>query len=186
MKINLPIIIEGCQRNDLLSQQQLYKYCYAELIKICYRYGGDADAAGSIFNNAMLKVFRSIATYKEEGKLMGWIKTIVVNCCIDHCKQQSVFIESISNGLAEEIYIRPDALDHVAAKEIQQLIRQLPPATALVFNLYVYEGYNHRQISEIIGISSGTSKWHLSEGKKIMKQYLEKHNPVLNKANAAG
>ena len=156
------------------------------MIKICYRYAKDADGAGTVYNNAMLKVFKSIGNYKEEGKLMGWIKTIVVHCCIDFCKQQHSFKQLDTYQYAEEVSINPEVFNTVSAKEIQLLIKQLPGATAMVFNMYVYEGFTHKQIGEQLGISDGTSKWHVSEAKKILKQKLEKFSETELKTNAAG
>jgi len=145
------------------------------MIKICYRYAGDMDGAGSIFNDAMLRVFRSINNYKEEGKLMGWIRTIVTNCCIDFVKKQNKFREEVRSNIEEyEASIAPEAFSFVSAKEIQQMIKELPRATATVFNLYIYEGFTHKQIAESLGISDGTSKWHVNEGRKLLKEKLQK------------
>ena len=186
LNTNSNILIKGCQRNDVQSQQQLYRLCYPEMIKICYRYAPDSDGAGTIFNNAMLKVFKSIGSYTDEGKLMGWIKTIVINCSIDFCKKRNVFKQSVPYINEEDVVIRPEVLDRVSGKEIQLLIKQLPAATATVFNLYVYEGFTHKQIGEILDISDGTSKWHVSEAKKLLKPLLEKTFTTELKANAAG
>ena len=77
---NLDILVEGCRNNNLQSQHELYKLCYPNMIKVCFRYAPDADGAGTIYNDAMLKVFKNIHKYTDEGKLLGWIKTIVINC----------------------------------------------------------------------------------------------------------
>jgi RNA polymerase sigma-70 factor (ECF subfamily) len=186
LSINPAILLQGCQKNDLQSQEQLYRLCYPDMIKICYRYAKDADGAGTIYNNAMLKVFKSVGSYIEKGKLMGWIKTIVINSCIDFCKQQHSFKQLDTYQYAEEISIHPEVFNTVSAKEIQLLIRQLPGATAMVFNMYVYDGFTHKQIGEQLGISDGTSKWHVSEAKKILKSRLEKFTQTELKTNAAG
>ncbi len=179
-------LINGCLQNDIQSQEQLYKLCYPDMIKVCYRYAADSDGAGTIYNDAMLKVFKNISNYKEEGKLMGWIKTIVVNCCIDFCKKKHSFVPLQAENYAEEISIKPEVFNHVSGKEIQKLIKQLPNATAIVFNMYVYEGFTHKQIGDILGISDNTSKWHVSEAKKILKLKLEKSSETELKTNAAG
>jgi RNA polymerase sigma factor (sigma-70 family) len=167
-------ILKGCREADLNCQEQLYKHCYPDMIKICYRYAGDMDGAGIIFNNAMLRVFKNINSYREEGKLIGWIKTIVTNCCIDFVKKQNKFKEEVKGSLEEhEMPIAAEAFSFVSAKEIQQMIRLLPKATATVFNLYIYEGFTHKQIAEGLGISEGTSKWHVKEGRKLLKTKLE-------------
>ena len=183
---NPDTLIKGCLQNDVQSQERLYKLCYPDMIKICYRYAKDADGAGTIYNNAMLKIFKSISNYKEEGKLMGWVKTIVVHCCIDFCKAQNTFSPFDTYKYEDEITINPEVFNTVSGKEIQQIIKQLPAATAMVFNLYVYEGFTHKQIGEHLGISDGTSKWHVSEAKKILKAKLEKFTQTELKTNAAG
>jgi RNA polymerase sigma-70 factor, ECF subfamily len=186
LSINTAILIKGCRQNDVLCQEQLYKACYPEMIKICYRYANDMDGAGIIYNNAMLKVFKSIGKYSEEGKLMGWIKTIVVNSCIDFCKRKNIFRNSMNIISEDETTILPDVFDRLSGKDIQRLISQLPSATATVFNLYVYEGFTHKQIGEQLGISDGTSKWHVSEAKKLLKLKLERISETELKTNAAG
>ena len=186
LNINLDIIIKGCIQNEMLCQQQLYKLYYPDMIKICYRYAGDADGAGTIYNNAMLKVFKSIGNYTDEGKLVSWIKTIVINCSIDFCKKKNIFRQSVPYIPEDEIILLPEAFDRVSGKEIQEMISQLPAATATVFNLYIYDGYTHKQIAELLSISDGTSKWHVSEAKKLLKTKLEKISTNELKTNAAG
>ncbi len=186
LDINLPIIVRGCQQNDIHCQEQLYKLFYPEMIKICARYASDSDGAGTIFNNAMLRVFKNINEYREEGKLSAWIKKIVINCCIDFCKKKMAFVKELPNDSGNEMGIGPEVFNLVSAKEIQKTIAQLPPGTAVVFNMYVYDGHTHKQIGESLGISEGTSKWHLSEAKRILKMKIENLSTNTTKVNAAG
>ena len=172
LSIDTAILIKGCQQNDILCQQQLYKFCYPEMIKICFRYANDMDGAGVIYNNAMLKVFNNIDRYKDEGKLLAWIRTIVFNCCIDFCKKKTLFCNSTDTIPVDEIGVLPEVFDRLSGKDIQQMIARLPKATTTVFNLYVYDGFTHKQIGELLGISDGTSKWHVSEAKKQLKTEL--------------
>lgn len=183
---DLDILIAGCRQNDMQSQHQLYKLCYPDMIKICYRYAGDADGAGSIYNDAMLKVFKNIHKYTDEGKLLGWIKTIVINSSIDFCKKKNIFRQSVPYSSNEDVALSPDVFDRFSGKEIQRLIAQLPAATATVFNMYIYEGFTHKQIGDILGISDGTSKWHVSEAKRILKTKFENLTEKEPKTNAAG
>ena len=121
----------------------------------------------------MLRVFKNLENYKEEGKLAGWIKVIVINCCIDFCKKKNIFKTTLNYTAAEEITIEPDVFDRVSAKEVQQVISILPAASATVFRLFIYEGFTHRQISTQLKISEGTSKWLVSEAKKLLKKKFE-------------
>lgn len=167
-------LIEGCRVNDLVSQERLYRYCYPMLINTCLRYAGDMDGAGIIFNNAMLRVFRYLAKYRHENKWLPWIRTIVIHCSIDYVKQKHRFTETGLSAIAEnEMPIGGLITDRITAKEIHEIIWQMPPATATVFNLFVYEGYTHREIGEILQIAEGTSKWHMNEARKILKTKME-------------
>ncbi|MBC7934297.1 MAG: sigma-70 family RNA polymerase sigma factor [Rhizobacter sp.] len=186
MDTAIDTIIAGCRKNDLQSQQKLYKLFYPDMIKICCRYAGDMDGAGIIYNNAMLKVFKNINRYAEEGKFAGWVKTIVINSSIDFCKQKNLFKRSVEYKEIDEVSLLPEVFNHVSGKEIQQVIAKLPAATATVFNMFIYEGYTHRQIAEILGIGDGTSKWHVSEAKRLLKTTFEKFLQKETRANAAG
>jgi RNA polymerase sigma-70 factor, ECF subfamily len=179
----LEIMIKGCRENNLQSQEQLYRYCYPEMIKICCRYAGDLDKAGIIFNNAMLRVFKGIHNYRHEGKFMGWVKVIVVNCALDFIKKENRFKEvQLTSAQEEQVGISEEVFARVSVKEIQKIIQQLPKATATVFNLFIYEGFTHPQIAVQLGISQGTSKWHVNEGRRILKSKLESlFNPELKK-----
>jgi RNA polymerase sigma-70 factor (ECF subfamily) len=166
-------LLDRCRQNDPAAQEKLYLYCYPAFINICARYAGDLDGAGIIFNNAMLRIFKSLDKYQDLGRFMGWVRTIIVNCCLDHInKQHKVRFTSLSLEFEEESTINTDMLDNVSMKEIQQIIWELPKATAIVFNLFIFEGYTHKDISSQLNIAEGTSKWHISEGRKILKQRL--------------
>jgi RNA polymerase sigma-70 factor, ECF subfamily len=168
------ILIDGCRHNDLKCQEQLYRLHYPELIKVCLRYAGDMDGAGIIINNTMLRVFKSIGNYHHEGKLMSWIKTININCCLDYVKQRNTFTNKISaTEEVPETSMADSTLDNISAKEIRHIINKLPGATATVFNLYLYENFTHKQIGESLGISEGTSKWHVNEARKRLKELLK-------------
>ncbi|MFZ1530165.1 MAG: sigma-70 family RNA polymerase sigma factor [Ferruginibacter sp.] len=183
METALQIIVQGCQKQHLHSQEALYRHFYPEMIKICFRYATDADGAGSIYNNAMLRVFQNIGSYKEEGKLGAWIKTIILNCCIDFCKKKNIFKNVMPYIAENDISIEPEIFEKVSYKEIIEFINQLPAATAIVFRLFVYEGLTHKQIAEQLNISDGTSKWHVSEAKRILKkksEHIHDYNYTLN------
>lgn len=171
---SLEKLIDGCRQQQLKSQEQLYRYCYEQMIGTCYRYAGDMDGAGIIFNNAMLRVFRYIAKYKHENKWIAWIRTIVVHCCLDHIKQRHRFREEKLTSEHEDIVdIAEELWQKISTKEVHACIHELPKATAAVFNLFIYEGYTHREIAELLSISEGTSKWHVNEGRKQLKKKLE-------------
>ena len=114
----------------------------------------------------------------------GWIKAIVVNCCIDFCKKKNIFRHTIPHTVQEDVSIEPEVFNLVSAKEVQQVIALLPGATATVFKLFIYDGFTHKQIAEQLGISEGTSKWHVSEAKVALKKKFEKMSETKLTVNA--
>lgn len=145
------------------------------MIKICLRYAnGNIDDAGFIYNQAMFKVFVNIDQYKNEGSFEGWIKRIVINSCVDNCRKHVKFqTMELNDDAADVIQIIPEVYNRISGDDVLNLINELPKNTGLVFNLYVMEGYKHEEIGKLIGISTGTSKWHLSEARKILKEKIE-------------
>jgi RNA polymerase sigma-70 factor (ECF subfamily) len=172
---NLLHIIEGCKQNELRAQEELYRYCYPDMLKVCLRYtSGDLDRAGGLYNQAMFKVFSNIIQFRNEGEFLGWIRKIVVNVCIDSCRSLAKFIVSDISETAEYILpVLPEIYNKISGNEIIKLVHQLPKNTGLVFNLFVMEGYKHNEIGAMLGISPGTSKWHLNEARRILKERIE-------------
>jgi RNA polymerase sigma-70 factor, ECF subfamily len=162
-------------------QKALYAYCYNKMIKVCNRYANDKETSASLYNDAMFKVFKNIEGYKEDGKIMGWIKRIVVNTCIDYVRLKTPMptIE-IKETNEAEYAIEETVLHKISAIEIQKIIKQLPKNAATVFNLYVYEAYNHTEIAELLQIPVGTSRYYLSEARRLLKGKIENNIISLN------
>jgi RNA polymerase sigma-70 factor (ECF subfamily) len=108
----------------------------------------------------------------NKASLYTWIRKIVVNSAIDFIRQRNRF-SVVELDKVEEPGIDADAVQRISAQELLKLVQQLSPATQTVFNLYVIEGYNHREIANLIGISEGTSKWHLSEARRQLQKLLQ-------------
>jgi RNA polymerase sigma factor (sigma-70 family) len=167
-------LIKGCIQNSRQAQELLYKRFYGAMSALCLRYTRNEEDAIEVLHNGFLKVYKNIHTYDPaKASLYTWIRKIVVNSAIDFIRQRNKF-SVIELEKAEEPGIDADAVTRLSAQELLQLVRQLSPATQTVFNLYVVEGYNHREIGEKIGISEGTSKWHLSEARRQLQALLEK------------
>lgn len=139
---------------------------------IALRYSRDEHDAADIMSHAFVKMFRSLSSFDvKKGSLHAWVKKIIINEALDHIKQRSRFSHQELTE-AEEPYINNEVIEKTDAVEILQLIKQLPPATHAVFVLYAIDGYAHKEIAAQLKISEGTSKWHLSEARKLLQQKL--------------
>lgn len=167
-------IIRGCQRNDRKAQEALYKAYYKTMMTICLRYTNNEDDAMEVLNNAFLKVFQNIQRYDPaQAGLYTWIRTIVVNSCLDFIRKKARTEQHQELSNATEVHVPAEVVSRMKASELLGLIRSLPPSTGAVFNLYVIEGYTHKEIGSLLNISEGTSKWHLSEARKRLQQKIK-------------
>lgn len=166
-------IVKGCKKGNPKAQQQLYRNYYRAMVTLCMRYTGNEDDAVEVLNNGFLKVFKSIERFDEkQASLYTWMRTIIINCCLDFIKQKEKNLYHSELTEAAEVHIPAEAISRMKASEVLCLVRELPPATQAVFNLYVLDGYNHSEIAKMLGIKEGTSKWHLSEARKSLQQKL--------------
>ena len=130
--------------------------------------------AMEVLNSGFYKVFKNIHQYDpDKASLYTWIRTIIINNCLDFIRVKEKNIKAEELDKAEEIELEPEIISKMKSVDLLEMIRQLPTATQTVFNLYVIEGYTHKEIGQRVGISEGTSKWHLSEARKILKQLIQ-------------
>ena len=166
-------LLQGCLAGDRRSQKQLYQQFYEFAMSIAMRYSRDEMDAADILSHAFVKIFRSIKSFdSSKGSLHSWIKRILVNEGLDHIKSRNRFSENVEIETVSEPEIRNEVLEQMGADEIMKLVQKLPPATHAVFILYAVEGYTHKEIAKKLAISDGTSKWHLSEARKILQKQI--------------
>ena len=144
-------------------------------MRVCLSYLPDKELAKEAFNSGFLKVFLSIKNFDiQKGELGGWIRKVMVHTSIDICRSELRFDHSkFSDNESDEFFIKPEVLEKLYFEDILQDIRTLPYATQTVFNLSILDGFTHKEISEQLGISEGTSRWHLSEAKRQLRTLLE-------------
>ncbi|HEY0897151.1 MAG TPA: RNA polymerase sigma factor [Sphingobacteriaceae bacterium] len=171
------LILEGCRKNDRRAQEVLYRTLYQFAMSAAMRYSRDEADAADILSHAFVRIFKHIHTFDErKGTIYAWVKRIVINEGLDHIRSRNRFMENAEIETVAEPAIDNAALDRLNAQEIMTMIQKLPPATHAVFVLYAVEGYKHKEIAEALGISEGTSKWHLSEARKTLQKNLESLN----------
>jgi RNA polymerase sigma factor (sigma-70 family) len=171
------VLIQQCVDWDKRAQNALYKQYASKMFAVCHRYARSREEAEDILQEAFMKVFEKIHTFKREGSLEGWIRRIMVNTAIQKFREQKSSAGLIVNVefYPEHEPVEADALHALSAKELLEMIRKLPPAYQMVFNLYVFEGMKHREIAAYLGISEGTSKSNLSDARNILKKEIQKN-----------
>jgi RNA polymerase sigma factor (sigma-70 family) len=168
-------LIEGCIRGDRKMQYELYERFAPKMYGVCLRYASGNEEAEDILQEGFIKVFKKIGSYRSEGSFEGWMRRIFVNTAIEHFRRKTYTqpVTEAEENTVEGKYL--SVLDALAEKDIVQLVQQLSPGYRTVFNMYVIEGYSHKQIADELGISEGTSKSQLSRAKQILQHLVQKH-----------
>ena len=178
-----PKLITLCIKQDRKAEYELYKLSYSYLMSICLRYSKDRDSASESLNMGYLKILKNLKSYKPEIPFKVWIRKIMVNTLIDEYRKNKR--ESQRVTYVEHYYDSSnfsdvnEALSSINCKQILEHVNKLPEATRKVFNLFVIDGYSHKEIGELLQISEGTSKWHLNAARQKLKEDIE--NAVLIK-----
>ncbi|MBP6022277.1 RNA polymerase sigma factor [Ferruginibacter sp.] len=162
-------------------QEILYHRFASKMYAVCLRYCKDAEDAQDLLQDGFVKIFKNLEKFRGEGSFEGWIRRIFVNTSIEHFRK-AVKTQSVTDS--QELVIEDpswNALDNLAEKDIIKMIQELSPGYRQVFNMYVIEGYSHKDIGDILGISEGTSKSQLARAKGILKKMVE---TKLNKTNS--
>lgn len=173
--INESDLLFGCLNGNRRMQEELYRRFSPRMYAVCLRYAGKAEEAEDILQEGFIKVFKKMDSFRGDGSFEGWMRRIFVNTAIEHFRRKRYLMpvtEKEENSM-EGGY--NSALDDLGAKDILALVQELSPGYRTVFNLYVVEGYTHKEIADMLGISEGTSKSQLSRAKVILQDKVRTH-----------
>ena len=174
MATELEVLLEKCSAGDRSAQEQLYKRYYGKMMATCMRYLGNRDDAQDVLNAGFLKVFLNLKKFDRSGSFDGWVYSIVRNCIIDHIRSKVKYREMEGGTLDDlDFSVSESTASKLEAKDLMNMLNILPETSRLVFNMFAIEGFKHEEIAKILGISTGTTKWHVSESRRILKNKIE-------------
>jgi RNA polymerase sigma factor (sigma-70 family) len=176
-------ILAGCVDNQRRFQEMLYRQHFSPMYAMCRRHVSQEDELLSILNAGFLKVFQKIHTFENRGSLQGWIRRIVYHTLIEHVRGQRRYRSHIVLDELPTGSYSGQVMDNLLLEDVMRLLTKVPNMSRKVFRLYAIEGFNHREIGEMLGINENTSKWHLSNARGILKTELEKNNMIKNATN---
>ncbi len=166
-------IIEGCKKGKQRYQEELYHLLAPRMYGLCLKYANDRDDAKDIMQDGFIKVFQKIEQYGGKGSFEGWVRRIMINTALEKYRSQ-VTIYSLDERMPlSDEGMQSTVIENLSAEDLLGLIRQLTPKYRMVFNLYAIEGYNHKEIGELLGISEGTSKSNLSRARIILQEKVK-------------
>lgn len=180
-------LVKDCLKGKPEAQRKLYELYAKNMLGVCYRYTKSLKDAEDVLQDGFVRVFLGLRQYRFEGDLGAWIRRIMVNTALNFLKRnrkyrdEMVFTEQPLHPVADE----NPAMD-LDAKELADLIRQLPQGYQTIFNMYAIEGYTHVEIGEMLGISDGTSRSQYARARSLLISWIEKNVVEPKKENYAG
>ena len=141
---------------------------------VCLRYSGNVDDANDLLQEGFIKVFKNLQKFRGEGSFEGWMRRIFVNTSIEHFRKKVKLynVSEVQENTIEDISL--NILDTLAEKDLIAIVNELSPGYKTVFNMHVIEGYSHKEIADMLGITEGTSKSQLARAKGVLKKSIEK------------
>lgn len=165
-------IIAGCLKGDRKAQLALYNTYSAKMFAVCMRYAADYSAAQDMLQDGFVKVYRNIEKFRSEGSFEGWIRRIFVNTAIEHYRKQVNLYALHDNTVAGYESYEASALETLKHEDLVKMIQTLSDGYRTVFNLYIVEGYSHKEIGDMLGISEGTSKSQLARARYLLQKMV--------------
>jgi RNA polymerase sigma factor (sigma-70 family) len=162
--------MEGNRR----MQEELYRRFSPRMYAVCLRYASNTEEAEDVLQEGFIKIFKKLGSFRGDGSFEGWVRRIFVNTAIEQFRRKRYLLpvtEKEENTIEGKYF---SILDELAEKDILALVQELSPGYRTVFNMYVVEGYTHKEIADMLGISEGTSKSQLSRAKVILQDMVKK------------
>ena len=166
------IYIEACIDKESWALQKLYEEYYPVMYPTCLRYANNEEDALDILHDGFIKVFNNIEKYQVGTSLGAWIKRIMINTSIDYYRKETKRRTTDIDTVAEKANDGPDVISQLSAEDLLKALQNLTPSYRSVFNLYVIEGYSHRELAEILGITESTSRSNLVKARSKLKEII--------------
>lgn len=173
-------LLHECKKNNTQAQEQLYKLLAPKLFAVSLKYSRSYEEAQDNLQESFLIIFDKLKQFNGNGSFEGWAKRLVVNYVLQQYRKQVSFLELVSDKIPEVEEVEIDD-ESVTMEFLLKIIQELPDRYRLVFNLYVIDGYSHKEIGDMLDITDGTSKSNLARAKMILKEKIQNYNAVFSK-----
>lgn len=172
--MGLDQLINACKENDAKAQEQIYKLFAPKFFGVCLKYSTNYAEAEDNLQDGFIIIFKKIDQFQFKGSFEGWAKRIMINNALQKYRTQVRFLEVVNDNVAEDEIPELDDED-VSLDYLMQIIQELPDRYRMVFNLYVLDGYSHKEIAEMLEITTGTTKSNLARARMILKEKIDVH-----------
>lgn len=165
-------LAQGCAKGNPKHQEELFRRYHRKMFGVCLRYADSREAAEDILQDAFVKVFRKIDSYNGIGSLEGWVRRVMVNTALEVYRKKSRMVPLTDHDKFTQMDEGADVISQLSEMEILHLVQDLPHGYRTVFNMYIVDGYSHREIADALSISEGTSKSQLARARELMQHKM--------------
>ena len=169
-------LIKGCIACKRKYQERLYAKYAPKMFSVCLRYAKGYHNAEDILQEGFIKVYRNIGRFRSEGSFEGWLRRIFVNTAIEHYRRSKPMYPILEVNNSQYDVIDNNVIENLAAQDLMKMVQKLSPGYRTVFNLYVIEGYSHKEIGKMLNISDGTSKSQLARARYLLQKMVNQLN----------
>lgn len=169
--MGLDQVIQECQQNSIRAQEQLYRLLAPKMFAACLKYSRNRADAEDNLQDGFLLIFQKIGQFQFKGSFEGWAKRVMINNVLQRYRSEGIF-ELVSENMPDVADVEIES-DDISMDYLLAIIQELPDRYRMVFNLYVIDGYSHKEIAEMLSITDGTSKSNLARARMILKEKIE-------------
>ncbi|MFN8315006.1 MAG: sigma-70 family RNA polymerase sigma factor [Chitinophagales bacterium] len=166
-------IIAGCRAGDRKYQELLYQRFASKMFTVCMRYAAESNSAQDLLQEGFVKIFKNIEKFRGEGSFEGWIRRIFVNTCLEFVRKKANMYVVQDTETVKVEYHDENALQKLMKEDLMEMIQSLSTGYRTIFNLYVIEGYSHKEIAELLNVTEGTSKSQLARARYLLQKKVE-------------
>jgi len=175
--LNEKQLIQHCLSNEEGALDELYRQYAPKLYGVCLRYTKNKEEAEDLLHDGFIRILDHLKKFRHEGSFEGWMRRIMVTSAINYLRRKNKYQSDIDPELADRsVAFETPVLDVISMKELLAIINNLPDGYRMVFNLYVIDGYKHKEIAEMLGISENTSKSQFMKARKSLQEKLKQMN----------
>lgn len=166
-------LVAKCKQQDRKAQEKLYHLFSAKFFTLCLKYSGSYEEAKDTLQDGFIKIFQNISQFRGTGSFEGWMTRIIINTALKKYQDPSIFL-TINEEITEDPEVEVEE-EILSVDFLVRIIQELPDRYRLVFNLYVNDGFTHKEIAKMLNISVGTSKSNLARARLKLKEKIEAH-----------
>ncbi|OJV54858.1 MAG: hypothetical protein BGO31_16055 [Bacteroidetes bacterium 43-16] len=180
-------LVEGCLAGDPLRQKEFYFTFYPVMMKVCVRYAPNTEDAEQWVHDGFMKVYHNLGQFGFQGSFEGWVRKVTTRVCLDNLRslnakknevEKNTYFNIEDNTAANSLGVLNQVQERISADEVLNIMRKLPDKQRTVFNLYVFEEYNHKEIAQELNITENHSHWLLHQAKKQLKSIITTNSKI--------